>query len=90
MAWQRILALHSGVGIYSVAMIVAAFMAGLGLGSHAGGRLSARLAPRARAPRLRGARARRSAAFGAASVVLYYDLLYLRGAWLYAPPGGRR
>src|SRR5437773_2470645 len=29
-AWQRILALHSGVGIYSIAMIVAAFMAGLG------------------------------------------------------------
>jgi predicted membrane-bound spermidine synthase len=32
--WQRLLALHSGVGIYSVAMIVAAFMVGLGLGSH--------------------------------------------------------
>jgi spermidine synthase len=36
-AWQRVLALHTGVGIYSVAMIVAAFMAGLGLGSHLGG-----------------------------------------------------
>src|SRR5512143_3592605 len=36
-AWQRILALHSGVGLYSVATIVAAFMAGLGLGSHLGG-----------------------------------------------------
>ena len=36
-AWQRILALHSGVGIYSIAMIVAAFMAGLGAGSHLGG-----------------------------------------------------
>lgn len=35
-AWQRILAIHSGVGIYSVAMIVAAFMAGLGFGSIAG------------------------------------------------------
>ena len=41
-AWQRILALHSGVGLYSVAMIVAAFMAGLGIGSHLGGRLSER------------------------------------------------
>ncbi len=29
--------------LYSVAMIVAAFMAGLGLGSHLGGRLSARV-----------------------------------------------
>ena len=28
-AWQRLLALHSGVGLYSVTMIVAAFMAGL-------------------------------------------------------------
>ena len=36
-AWQRILALHSGVGLYSVTMIVAAFLAGLGLGSHVGG-----------------------------------------------------
>ena len=36
-AWQRILALHSGVGIYSVAIIVAAFMAGLGIGSYWGG-----------------------------------------------------
>ena len=35
--WQRILALHSGMGIYSVAMIVASFMAGLGIGSHLGG-----------------------------------------------------
>ena len=43
--WQRILALHSGVGIYSVAMIVAAFMAGLGVGSHLGGILSLRLQP---------------------------------------------
>src|SRR5256885_14160822 len=44
--WQRLLALHSGVGIYSVAMIVAAFMVGLGLGSHVGGALSVRLPPR--------------------------------------------
>lgn len=42
-AWQRILALHSGVGLYSVTMIVAAFLAGLGLGSHAGGVISARV-----------------------------------------------
>ena len=58
-AWQRLLALHSGVGLYSVAMIVAAFMAGLGIGSHLGGRLShARLGGGARPRRLRRARAR--------------------------------
>ncbi len=44
--WQRVLALHTGMGIYSVALIVGAFMAGLGLGSHAGGLLSVRLSPR--------------------------------------------
>ncbi len=38
-AWQRILAIHSGVGIYSVALIVSAFMAGLGIGSLAGARV---------------------------------------------------
>ena len=52
-AWQRILALHSGVGIYSVAMIVASFMAGLGLGSQLGGRLSVRASPRAALRQLR-------------------------------------
>ena len=31
--WQRILTLHTGSGIVSVSLIVAAFMAGLGLGS---------------------------------------------------------
>src|SRR4029453_3500075 len=40
--WQRILALQSGVGIHSIAIIVAAFMVGLGLGSHAGGLVSER------------------------------------------------
>ena len=32
-AWQRILALYPGVGLYSVAVIVAAFLAGLGVGA---------------------------------------------------------
>ena len=41
-AWQRILALHTGVGIESIAVIVGAFMAGLGIGSHLGSRLSLR------------------------------------------------
>jgi predicted membrane-bound spermidine synthase len=39
-AWQRILAIHSGVGIYSIALIVSAFMAGLGIGSLLGAKTS--------------------------------------------------
>jgi predicted membrane-bound spermidine synthase len=45
-AWQRMLLLHGGAGIYSIAMVVAAFLAGLGGGSLVGGLLSQRLAPR--------------------------------------------
>jgi predicted membrane-bound spermidine synthase len=81
-AWQRILALHSGVGIYSVAMIVAAFMAGLGAGSHLGGLLSLRLPPR-RAVVAFALVELGIGAFGALSCWLYYDLLYLKASWLY-------
>src|SRR5574341_538405 len=45
--WQRILTLHTGIGVVSVTLIVASFMAGLGLGSQLGGVLSGRLRPRA-------------------------------------------
>lgn len=74
-SWQRLLALHSGVGLYSVTMIVAAFMAGLGLGSLAGGRLSARMGPVAA---LSGFALLEVliGAFGAASTWVYYDWLY--------------
>lgn len=82
--WQRILALHSGVGIYSVAVIVAAFMLGLGAGSHAGGVASARLTPAA-ALRAFAFIELGIAAFGALSVTLYYDWLYVHAARLYAP-----
>jgi predicted membrane-bound spermidine synthase len=82
-AWQRILALHSGVGIYSIAIIVAAFMAGLGLGSYWGGLLSARLTPRG-ALLAFGALELAVAVVGRLSVPLYYDLLYLRFPALYA------
>jgi len=34
--WQRILTLHTGIGVVSVALIVAAFMAGLGLAATSG------------------------------------------------------
>jgi spermidine synthase len=84
-AWQRILALQTGVGITSIAMIVAAFMAGLGAGSHLGGVLSTRVSPRWAL----GTFALLEigiAVFGALSCGLYYDLLYRHGAWLYASP----
>src|SRR5918992_251138 len=44
--WQRLLVLHSGVGTTSVAIIVAAYMLGIGLGSMAGGRISRFVTPR--------------------------------------------
>lgn len=84
-AWQRILALHSGVGIYSIAMIVGAFMAGLGLGSWGGGVLSTRLDER-KALRAFAWLELGVAAFGAVSVPFYYDGLYLKGASLYDSP----
>ena len=70
--WQRILTLHTGIGIVSVSLIVAAFMAGLGLGSHVGGVLSARVSPR-RALRLFALIEVAVGLFAAVSCRLYYD-----------------
>ena len=84
-SWQRILALQTGVGLYSVAVIVAAFMAGLGAGSHLGGVWSVRVTP-ARALAIFAACELGIAVFGASSVALYYDWLYLEMGWLYAQP----
>jgi spermidine synthase len=82
--WQRILALHSGVGLYSIAMIVAAFMAGLGIGSYLGGVLSARLEPRAALLGFAGLELA-IGLFGAMSPVLYYDWLYPHAVHLPSP-----
>jgi spermidine synthase len=82
-AWQRILALHSGVGIYSVALIVAAFMAGLGLGSYWGGRLVSRTRPETALLWFAGLELA-VGAFAAVSCWVYYDLLGSQSAWLYA------
>jgi predicted membrane-bound spermidine synthase len=81
-AWQRILALHTGVGIYSIALIVASFMAGLGLGSHIGGWASFRLGPE-RSIRAFALLELGIGLFGLLSCTLFYDLLYLRASWLY-------
>ena len=86
-AWQRILALHSGVGLYSVAMIVAAFMAGLGIGSQLGGRLSARL-ERLASLRLFALVELAIGVFGALSPFLYYDWLYPLASRLESPSLG--
>ena len=83
--WQRMLGFFSGVDVYSVTITVAAFMAGLGCGSLAGGHLADRLSPR-----------NRLLAFGLAEAIitlfalgskwLYYDLLYLRWSALAGSP----
>lgn len=83
--WQRTLGFFSGVDVYSVTITVAAFMAGLGCGSLAGGHLADRLSPR-----------NRLLAFGLAEAIitlfalcskwLYYDLLYLRWSALAGSP----
>jgi predicted membrane-bound spermidine synthase len=44
--WQRVLSLHAGVDLLASTTVVTAFMAGLGLGSLAGGALADRLGPR--------------------------------------------
>lgn len=87
-SWQRILALHSGVGIYSVAMIVAAFMAGLCAGSYVGGVLSARVRTHRGALRVFAILELGIGLFGAASCRLYYDWLYPLAPRLYGGPWG--
>lgn len=44
--WQRVLSLHAGIDLMAATTVVTAFMAGLGLGSLAGGALADRLGPR--------------------------------------------
>jgi spermidine synthase len=85
--WQRILTLHTGIGVVSVSLIVAAFMAGLGLGSHIGGVLSARVSPR-RALRIFALLELGVGLFAAISCRLYYDGLGALAAGLYETTAG--
>jgi spermidine synthase len=85
--WQRILTLHTGIGVVSVSLIVAAFMAGLGLGSHVGGVLSARVSP-GRALRLFALIELAVGLFAAVSCHLYYDGLGALAAVLYRTTAG--
>ena len=83
--WQRLLVIFSGADVYSVTIIVAAFMVGLGLGSLAGGRLADRIG--ARACLWGFALAELGiGVFGLLSKWLYYDLLYLGFPYLAATP----
>src|SRR5262245_16489777 len=75
--WQRILVLPMGADVYSTTIIVGAFMAGLGIGSLAGGRAADRLTPRQCVWLFVGAEAAVSL-FGFASRVIFYDIVYLR------------
>ena len=83
--WQRLLVIFSGADVYSITIIVAAFMVGLGLGSLAGGRLADRIG--ARACLWGFALAELGiGVFGLLSKWLYYDVLYVGFPYLAATP----
>jgi spermidine synthase len=70
--WQRVISIHGGVDLFSSATVVAAFMAGLGLGSLLGGALADRLG--ARRSILAFAIANLGIGlFGWASITIFYD-----------------
>jgi predicted membrane-bound spermidine synthase len=70
--WQRVISIHGGVDLFSSATVVAAFMAGLGLGNLVGGTLADRLG--ARRSILAFAIANFGIGlFGWASIAIFYD-----------------
>jgi predicted membrane-bound spermidine synthase len=75
--WQRLLVLPLGADVYSMTLVVAAFMTGLGLGSLVGGHVADRLSQR-RCLLLFVAAEIGIAAFGLASRGIFYDWMYLR------------
>ena len=75
--WQRLLVLPLGADVYSMTLVVAAFMTGLGVGSLAGGHVADRLPP-FRCVLLFIAAEIGVAAFGLASRGIFYDWMYLR------------
>jgi predicted membrane-bound spermidine synthase len=83
--WQRVLALFSGADVYSVTIIVAAFMAGLGCGSLVGGHVADRVSAGRRV--LLFALAELAvAAFAFVSLPLYHDVLHERFGHLGGSP----
>jgi spermidine synthase/MFS family permease len=75
--WQRLLTFFSGADVFSVTLIVAAFMAGLGCGNLAGGHLADRLSPRGRVLAFAAAEAG-TAAFAIVSVPLIHGFFFVR------------
>ena len=75
--WQRLLVLPMGADVYSTTIVVGVFMAGLGLGSLAGGRIADRLAPSRCILVFIGAELA-VGLFGVFSDAVLYDWLYLR------------
>ena len=84
-SWQRILELGSGSESLSVALIVGAFMAGIGIGSALGGAWSARVSRRLSLG-LFALVEWGVAAFGLFSVPCYYEVLSRRLWWIYSSP----
>jgi len=83
--WQRMLAIFSGSDLYATTMIVAAFMAGLGIGSLAGGRLADALSFRWQIG-LFSLLELTIGAFALMSTWLYYDVLYIQHMALASSP----
>jgi spermidine synthase/MFS family permease len=83
--WQRLLGIFSGTDVYSATVIVAAFMAGLGIGHLAGGHAADRVSRRASLV-LFGVAEIAIAVFAVFSTSLYYDLLYRRLGGLQLTP----
>src|SRR5262245_36951331 len=75
--WQRMLTFFGGADVYSVTIIVSAFMGGLGFGSLAGGHLADRFDHR-RCLVAFAACEIAVAIFAVVSASIYYDLLYVR------------
>ena len=71
--WQRVISMHGGVDLFSTTTVVAAFLAGLGLGSLLGGFLADRLGPRRSLLAFAASNAG-IAAFALVSIWLFYDL----------------
>ena len=79
--WQRLLALFSGLGHYTITVIVTAFMAGLGIGSYLSGFYADRISRRKSI--LSFAACEICIAFFALlSPILLYDLVYMRFGFL--------
>lgn len=83
--WQRMLVIFSGADVYSATMVIAAFMAGLGCGSLAGGYVADRLSRFTSLVVFAAAEAG-IAFFGLQSKTLFYDVLYRQFAQLAATP----